>query len=296
MDPVRVLHQHGGHAPAGVLVATCGRRALAAAVSAGTVLRVRRGRYALPFVDGDLRLARALGGAVCDVSAAVAWGLESLHPADAVHVAVGSHAMRRSVPQTVVLHFRDLTDRELRRGLVSVERTVVDCARRVPFADALAVADSALRRQLSSSSELEACATACTGRSALRARRVVAMADSRAANPFESALRAIAIDAGLTNFVPQVAVQTPEGTFVVDLGDPDLRLAVEAESFEFHGARRLLTKDARRTNSLSLAGWVVLRFSWEQVMFEPEYVARVLRAAVARLRGAGVPKARTATG
>jgi len=42
--------------------------------------------------------------------------------------------------------------------------------------------------------------------------------------------------------------------------------------------------DARRYNSFVVAGWVVLRFSWEDVMHHPDDVLRVLRAVASQGR------------
>ncbi len=41
-----------------------------------------------------------------------------------------------------------------------------------------------------------------------------------------------------------------------------------------------LRKDMRRYTEAARRGWVVLRFSWEQVMGEQEYVREVLRDVV----------------
>ena len=68
-----------------------------------------------------------------------------------------------------------------------------------------------------------------------------------------------------------------------DLGDPTLGMAIEAESFEWHGKPAQLSRDCRRYNTLSLLGWHVIRFSWWQVMHDPAYVQRVLIEAVAVL-------------
>ena len=57
--------------------------------------------------------------------------------------------------------------------------------------------------------------------------------------------------------------------------------SVEADSFEWHGGRGALARDARRYNLLVADGWIVLRFSWEDVMFDPDYVRDVLVAVVA---------------
>ncbi len=68
-----------------------------------------------------------------------------------------------------------------------------------------------------------------------------------------------------------------------DLADPLLGIAIEAESFEWHGKPAQLSRDCRRYNTLSLLGWHVIRFSWWQVMYDAAYVQRVLVEAVAVL-------------
>jgi very-short-patch-repair endonuclease len=94
-------------------------------------------------------------------------------------------------------------------------------------------------------------------------------------------LRSILIDAGLdAGFEPQVVIEDDEFDARVDLGHQDLRLVVEADSFEFHGTRKALVADCRRYVSLVVRGWTVLRFSWEDVMYDPDWVVECVRACV----------------
>lgn len=81
---------------------------------------------------------------------------------------------------------------------------------------------------------------------------------------------------------PQVGVWDPGLLGRPDLVDTDLRIVLEADSFTWHGGRARLARDARRYNALVLAGWLVLRFSWEDVMGEPALVRATLEAAVLR--------------
>ncbi|MDN5796269.1 MAG: endonuclease domain-containing protein [Intrasporangium sp.] len=71
----------------------------------------------------------------------------------------------------------------------------------------------------------------------------------------------------------------------VDLADADLKIVIEAEGFEFHGEREQLVRDCRRYTELGARGWVVLRFTWDQVMFEPDYVRRMLEQTARTRRG-----------
>jgi len=56
---------------------------------------------------------------------------------------------------------------------------------------------------------------------------------------------------------------------------------VECDSFEWHGTRSALVDDARRYNRMVVDGWIVLRLTYEDVMFHPAQVRAVLAEAVA---------------
>ena len=102
-------------------------------------------------------------------------------------------------------------------------------------------------------------------------------------NPFETELRRLATIAGL-NVRPQVPLYAGHFLGKPDLVDVDRRLILEADSFEWHGSRRALVRDARRYNNFVIAGWLVLRFSWEDVMHHADDVLRVLEAVESRGR------------
>jgi very-short-patch-repair endonuclease len=68
----------------------------------------------------------------------------------------------------------------------------------------------------------------------------------------------------------------------VDLADRRLGIVVEADSFAWHGDRTALRRDSRRYDLLVANGWVVLRFSWEDVMHDQDFVRSVIQATVVR--------------
>lgn len=103
-------------------------------------------------------------------------------------------------------------------------------------------------------------------------------ADERAANPFESVLRAIARDVPGLRVEPQ---QWVEDVGRADLVDARLRIAIEAESHAFHSDRAALARDVHRYTAFTRHGWIVVRFTWEDVMFDPDYVRGVLVDVVA---------------
>jgi very-short-patch-repair endonuclease len=65
---------------------------------------------------------------------------------------------------------------------------------------------------------------------------------------------------------------------------------VEADSFEWHGNRASVRRDCRRYNALAIRGWIVLRFSWEDVMFQPQYVRQTLQEVAGVVNGRSKPR------
>jgi very-short-patch-repair endonuclease len=177
----------------------------------------------------------------------------------------------------VRVRFVDLPPEDVSRAAVVPGAAVMQCAARMPFDEALAVADSALRHRDVGPRELLDRAESMPARNRTRCLRVAENADGRAANPFESVLRAIAIDVPGLQVEPQVWV---DGIGRPDLLDRTRRIVLEADSFEFHGRRQALKGDCERYNAFVTAGWTVIRFAWEHVMFEPSYVGSVLHAVV----------------
>ena len=73
---------------------------------------------------------------------------------------------------------------------------------------------------------------------------------------------------------PQVTIYEPALLGRPDLVDTRLRVLVECDSFEWHGSREALERDARRYTRLAVAGWIVIRLTYDDVMRHPEYAAR----------------------
>lgn len=239
-----------------------------------------RGRYSLPALPPARQAAVRLSGVVSHLSAATEYRLPLLLPPLKASVTVAPNRPTCREP-LVTLHWLRLEGRDVVNGVTTPLRTVMDCAATLPFAEALAVADGALRLALIHPDSLVVAARGRRGAGAPAVRRVADHADARAANPFESALRALALDAGCTGFEPQVPIGISGGRVRVDLGDVEHRVVLEADSFEWHGDRAALRKDCRRYDELVRAGWRVLRFAWEDVMFDQEWVKSLIADVVA---------------
>jgi len=277
------IHRLGGLATRGELVERASWREIAAAVEAGSIVRLRRGHYGLA---GQLKAERAsasLNAVISHESAALHWGWRVKEPPEQPIVTV---PRRRKVHPArcmyVDVRHADLRADQVVDGYSDPVTTVIDCARALPFDAALAVADSALRSGQVTRAELAAAAEASPRTGRAKALRVARTADGRAANPFESVVRAIADGVPKLVLEPQVQIapgQTP------DLVDRRLRIVVECDSWTFHAEKGAFQRDIERYNEFALDGWLLIRIGWEHAMRRPEYVLKILQRAVVCAEG-----------
>jgi very-short-patch-repair endonuclease len=285
MDVVHALHTLGGIGSMRELVAATSRRRVRRALADGLIERAGRS-LVLPTLDAHARAAADLTGVRSHLSAAQAWGWKVKTPPDKAWVSVGRH--RKLTPLQRRRHhvvYAELGAGEVVEGVTSPLRTALDCAKRLPFDEALAVADSALRSGLVEGEELVRAAEKLRGRGRPQCLRVARAATPLAANPFESVLRALLMEFEIFEVEPQGEVATRSLVLHPDLVDRRHRIVFEADSFEFHTAKPAHDLDCERFTALAVAGWIVIRFSWEQVMLRPDYVREVLTELAAALEG-----------
>jgi very-short-patch-repair endonuclease len=264
------------------------RRQLAAAVSAGRLRFVTPDLYvtADPRPDELLRAAvLRLDAVVSHHSAALLWGIELVETPEAPHVTVGRNR-GGAEHHGVRVHRRDSCpdDRVVIDGVpvTTVLRTLLDLCRLLPLAEAVASVDSALRQRLTTVEELTAALCDLpAGRGRQRVARVLELMDPESGSVLESVCRVLMLEHGLATPETQLVIRQA-GRIVgrVDFAWPGSRLVVETDGFAFHSDRKDYRRDRRRGNALALAGWTVLRFSWEDVMHEPDYVIASIRAAL----------------
>ena len=270
MTPSDVIRMFGGVLEYAVLTELVTRRDIAAALAAGDIVRLRRGRYALSS-EGARATAVAAGGTASHLSAALHHGWKVKHVPDRPTITVPRNKPRPAVDAD--LRWGTVRPDERSHGFTRPIRTVIDCARTCPYDEALSVADSALRSGVVTREELLRAAAGSPRTGRTKAITVITRADGRAANPFESCTRAICHGVDGLSVEPQVWVG---GVGRVDLADRRLRIFIECDSYEFHSNRTALRKDIRRYTEGARRDWVVLRFTWEQVMSQPDYVRGVL--------------------
>ncbi len=268
-----------------------GSRALGRALEAGLLRRVRRGWYVVVGAsasDVELReVCRTLGSVLSHETALIKLGIEVAVAPTSLHATV-DRVRGGLVRDGVQVHRSDVeaADRCLVDGVevTTPIRSLFDLARSRPLAVAVASADSALRLRKVTKPDLYSAMVALpAGRGRRAVRAMVETCDARSESVLESLLRVLLIVHGLAPAELQWVVRGRGGRRIgrVDLCWPDFRLVVEADGFEFHSDRASYRRDRRRGNALTVAGWAYLRFSWEDVALDPDYVVETVRAALA---------------
>jgi hypothetical protein len=257
--------------PAGIT-----RWQLARAIAAGLLVHAGRGTYSLPGIQSDYLEAVRVNGYLSHASAAEAWGLDLISPPSVPHIAVPHN---RPAPHIKAVLHRIRSDELVETAhnpwpVTTIERTLVDCARTMPFADALAIADSALRRRLVDWHVLTRLAEDVRGPGASAVRRALLAADGRSASIGESLTRAAALDAGLPPPELQYKLQLPGGRLAyLDLawrryGGRVVRLGVEFDGRSSHGSDGAFVADRRRRNRIETIGWGLLEITMIHVRRE----------------------------
>jgi hypothetical protein len=166
--------------------------------------------------------------------------------------------------------------------VTSVPRTVVDLARTLPFAQGVAVADSALYAGLTSKSELAAVIGDCPRWPGLqRAREVTVFSDAR--SELESLSRTVFHQAGL----PPPDLQVWVGDDGEIIGRVDFLWRRYNTIGEADGAAKYQTPARARTQlerdaRLRTAGYEVVHFTWPQITRAPAQVVDEIQVAFRR--------------
>jgi very-short-patch-repair endonuclease len=229
-------------------------------------------------------LACGPGAVVSHLSAAAAWDLLP-SATRTVDVTVGLGG--RTPPRGIRLHrTRVLADDEVTtlRGLpiTTPARTLVDlAATRVPakrLAAALDRADLIHHLDFAELRELLARHRGRRGTRLLNAQLERYRAPIDVRSELERLVYELCDDHGL----PRPSENTVIEGRVRDCFWPHCRLVVEADSYAWHRSPSALNADRERDVELTLAGYHVLRFTYEQVTQRPKYVVEAIRTALLR--------------
>jgi hypothetical protein len=265
----------------------------------GELVHLRRGAWLPADPDDDATrhrlllaatLALVVEGVVSHASAAVLHGLPTFGPLSQVHLTrADGRGKRRGY---VHLHVAPLPPDQVveRDGVVvtSLARTVLDLARTLPYPEAVATADAALRLGLEQA-ELEDALERAVRRPGIgAARRVVGFMDGRSESVGESFSRVVLHRLGLPPSTLQLEVRDDAGVLVgrCDFGWEEHRTVGEFDGRVKYG--RLLRPDQRvedvvwaekqREDAVRDLGRQMVRWTWGDLQRERILEDRLRRA------------------
>lgn len=166
--------------------------------------------------------------------------------------------------------------------ITAAVRTAFDLGRQGPRVDALIAVEALLHRRVVKLPALRAYSAAHAGwPGAALLREVLALAEPLSESPMETRLRLLLLDAGLGPLTAQHDVHDVRGRFVarVDLAWPALRVAVEYDG-DHHRERAHFRQDVARLNALRASGWLVVRFTADDVLRHPHATVALVRQAL----------------
>lgn len=253
------------------------RAAIAVAVAAGEIVRIRQGWYANPWLPPAQCQAARVGGQLACSSAAAALGLWEPRMTK-IHVVVPPYAKGLRSPRSyrtplpsggAEVHWTGLDPRGS-RVLVSVAGCLEQVARCAAPEIALAVAESALHRRRISLAEWRAVLASMP-------------AQLRAAFGDASGLSESGTESLFVFGMARVGVEVRQQVVIPGVGRVDCligeRLVVELDSYAHHSDP---AADRRRDAALSARGYRVLRFMYDQVVHDWASVQAAVLAAIAR--------------
>ncbi|MDQ1123628.1 DUF559 domain-containing protein [Microbacterium trichothecenolyticum] len=243
-------------------------RAVADAVAAGRLLRIRRSWLALPDADASLRAAARGGVVVSCLSAAEHLGLWVARPRGA-HVAASPHAGRVEVAAGTRVHrAHPVVPRHPDALVDSVENVLVLVATCIPREEAVIVWESALNKQMASAESLSRLALPGRARSLLD--EVQPFADSGLESIVIFRLRWMKV-----RLLPQAFLHGHRVDLLI--GE---RLVLQIDGAHHVGEQR--AEDIRHDALLTLNGYHVIRVGYRQIVDDWPSVQYLISRAIAQ--------------
>jgi very-short-patch-repair endonuclease len=219
--------------------------------------------------------------ALSDSSGAALLGIVKPRPGP-IHITAPTKRTRPGI----VSHRRDLGEADITRHLgipvIAVVPTLVDLATELSRDSLEAAISEADKRGLTDPERLRVALERFSGRPGVATlretldRRTFRLTDSR----LERLFLPIAQRAGL----PTPETRRRQSGFRVDFYWPELGLIVETDGLRYHRTPVQQARDRLRDQTHMAAGFIPLRFTYEQIRYEPAHVEATLRAVVARIR------------
>ncbi|BBZ19599.1 DUF559 domain-containing protein [Mycolicibacterium gadium] len=271
-----------------------GGEALAAGVVTRHGLRrwyttLYRGVYIEKGVEPSLR-DRAIGawlatrrkGVVAGVAASALHGAPWVDLAEPIEVlGVKSQPQEGLIPRSERISADEIT-RVSGLPVTTRVRTAFDLGRHLERGDALARLDALMWNQRFQIDDVLALSERYPhSRGTRQLRELLPLVDGGAASPRESRIRLLLLDAGFPR--PETQIPVVRGVTPVawlDMGWPELQVAVEYDGDHHRKDRRQYVKDIARLRMLEALGWIVIRVIAEDK--PQDVIARVEAALAAR--------------
>lgn len=272
------------------------RRQVDESLRSGEWLRVHPGVYrsalVLPTPEASLRAVSLWLGETSVLTgwgAAWWWGLVDSPPTTWHFVVNGQSHLSPQRGVRVSRSFVDPYDRTVRLGVPVLSRPLAALRgaahrERLWPGEGIKLIDRVKQRRLVSVAELEAAyaRNRCTwGGRAMR--RLLDRTGDRAHSELERAGGTILRAAGITCFEPnRVVVLSTGRTVELDLADARRKIAIEFDGYAYHSDPYRHRADLRRQNELLADGWTIRRFTWDDVLTDPEGFVRAVRQLLAQ--------------
>lgn len=219
---------------------------------------------------------------LADEGAAWWWGVLPEPPTSWVFVGRTRRRSRQAV-RLVQAHV-DAADRWRHRGLAvlsrpwAVLRAAAERERSQP-GSGIAVIDRAKQLRLVRQADLQQSFDrhpGCWGSGTMR--RLLERTGDGAHSELERLAVSLLRQAGITGFRPNLTVRLRDGSRAeIDIAFPERRLAIELDGFAFHSSAQAFRSDVRRGNRLLADGWTVRRFTWDDLLGDPDgFITSVL--------------------
>lgn len=188
----------------------------------------------------------------------------------------------------IVVHERAIDPCDLTRqyGIpcTTPARTILDCAGSVDILrleELLMAADSG--RPGLDRRRLEELVAENAGRRGIRNLRELISSDPKEAE-VENERRMLRICRRFAIPEPETQheIRAEGRTFRADFCWPELKLIVECDSWRWHGGKHKVEQDRDRDQVLAIAGWLVVRFTRNQIKLRPDRTGERLKALTAR--------------
>ena len=229
--------------------------------------------------------------AASHLTAAYLWGMTDRSPQQIEVVSPRHQRVKR--PALVVHESKDIRSSDIvnidRIPVTSAVRTVVDLGASARFGTVARSLDYGLRTGLYSIPDVEAFVRRVAKKGRVGVGVIRPLIEERklwkgiTESPLEDKFRSVVNASSLPMPDAQIVVSLPSGEFVgrYDFGYPECLTIFELDSEGWHMDPVSFQRDRDKQNRAQMLGWTVYRFTWRQLVDDPDFVISVLASVLA---------------